>query len=494
MANELEPSRQNHGRLQDCKSLQAALSHPEMVSRMKAACPKVLDAERMLRVAALAVAKTKNLDQVPMMEVLGAFLMLGSLGLEPNTVLGHAYLIPFKKRIRVPGAGPGGKDLWKDGYTLQTIIGYTGYIALAYRSGLVKGMHADVVYEGDDFSFSYGSDAHLRHKPTGSRNRTPLWAYCHASLADGGQAFTVLPWAHVLDIRNGSQGYQAALAARNRQGSKGDLEPAYAGSPWVAHIHPMAAKTAVRAMRPYLPMSIELARASEIEDASSHGASYAGVFDTTSENIDAMSPEPSEDQPTETQQVTKEEPGPSVVDTKPKPEAERVDKRETPKEEPKVKTVDLPKKEAPTQLELVSLDGEVVWDGIDPVVFAENFMTLFDQSPNDFAKLRNLNQFNYEAACKDAKARMILGVEDAPETTGGVAIDEGDYLIELGKLRSGVTDHDGYMTALEELVSGCDAQQLELVVKVNQPVYETFDGMKKLRAMKIVSDRKRVLK
>lgn len=187
--------------------------------------------ERMLRLMANAMRTTPQLGDCDPLSLLGSMMTCASLGLMPNTPLGHAYLIPFKNK--------------RKGITeVQLILGYKGMIDLARRSGHIVNIHGDVVYEGDEFSFEYGSDQHLKHRPKGKRVN-PIYAYCHAKLTDG-EAFVVLPWDEVMAIRDASQGYKTAI-----QYGKKD-------SPWIAHQHEMAAKTAVRALFKYLPISIEM--------------------------------------------------------------------------------------------------------------------------------------------------------------------------------------------------------------------------------------------
>ena len=256
-------------------SVAQALNHPELRAKIGHALPRHISPDRMLRVIALACQKTPDLQKCELVTLMGAFLICASLGVEPNTPLGHAYLIPFKRRRKV-------NNRWQDSYEVQLIIGYRGYIDLARRSGRLVAIHADVVYEGDEFSFEYGSNMHLRHVPRGSREgRQPIWAYCHARLEDG-EAFDVLPYDEVLRIRDGSQGYMAALTAL--EDAEANNEPwrrkAYDTSPWIAHQHEMAAKTMVRRMAKMLPMSIEFAQAAEVDGLSEAGrADFAQALD-----------------------------------------------------------------------------------------------------------------------------------------------------------------------------------------------------------------------
>lgn len=213
---------------------------------------KHMSPERLMRVVANAIRTTPKLQECDPLSMLGALMQCATLGLEPNTVLGHAYLIPFENKR-------------KGIVEVQLIVGYKGFADLARRTGQVVGLHADVVYDDDElWSFEYGSDMHLRHKP-GPRNGKKTHVYCHVKLKDG-QAFVVLPWEEVVKIRDKSQGWQTA----KRFGKTAD-------SPWTVHEDRMGAKTAVRALanRGEMPLSIEFMDAMEIDDATVDYASYA---------------------------------------------------------------------------------------------------------------------------------------------------------------------------------------------------------------------------
>jgi recombination protein RecT len=261
------------------------LAHPEMRMRLIQAAPKHMSADRMLRVAALAIQKTPDLLKCGTTSLLGALMVCASLGLEPNTTLGHAYLIPFAANRKIKNQA--GKEEWVKVYDVTLIIGYKGLIDLARRSGSMSSIHADVVYPGDEFSFEFGSRQHLHHRPTGDRSKTPLWAYCHAALKDG-EAFSVLPWTEVMKIRNASQGYKAVADGANS--SEEWKKKKYDASPWVAHLHEMASKTALRNLAKYLPMSIEFASAASLDEMSETGRadlSLAATMTAVEDMVDA---------------------------------------------------------------------------------------------------------------------------------------------------------------------------------------------------------------
>ena len=225
------PKRAHHGPLSKVTSLQDAFDHPQFMDRIKQATPKHLSPDRMLAVFVQSVQKTPKLRECNIMSLLGAFLSVASVGLEPNTALQHAHLIPFAKRMK----NEQGK--WVDGRVdVQVIFGYQGLLELAYRSGLLRSVHADVVWSTDQFDFWYGSGGMLKHKPLGGTHpegALPDWAYMHANMKGEGESFEVMPMSDVLAIRDNSQGYKAALASKSYSQQGGKLPASYTEAPWV---------------------------------------------------------------------------------------------------------------------------------------------------------------------------------------------------------------------------------------------------------------------
>lgn len=231
--------------LRQVQTVKQLLVNDQARDQLAAVAAKHMNPERMMRVVANAIRTTPKLSACEPMSFLGALMNCAALGLEPNTPLGHAYLIPFDNK--------------KKGVTeVQVVIGYKGFMDLARRSGQIQSIHADVVYDDDEmWSFEYGSDMHLRHKP-GPRRGRKVAAYCHVKLPDG-QAFVVLPWDAVIRNRDQhSQGWKTAV----RYGKQAE-------HPWATHEDAMASKTAVRALanRGELPLSIEFMAALEQDDA-----------------------------------------------------------------------------------------------------------------------------------------------------------------------------------------------------------------------------------
>lgn len=62
------------------------------------ALPSVMTPERFTRIAMTAVTQNPTLGRCTPGSFIGALLTAAQLGLEPNTPLGQAYLIPFKTK------------------------------------------------------------------------------------------------------------------------------------------------------------------------------------------------------------------------------------------------------------------------------------------------------------------------------------------------------------------------------------------------------------
>lgn len=203
---------------------------------------KHLNAERITRIVMNSLRLNPKLGEAEPMSMLGAVMTCAALGLEPDPMLGFAYLVPFRNN--------------RKGVTeVQTIIGYRGLIDLARRSGHITSISANIHYD-DDLLWIHeeGTEATLRHQP-GDQDGKPLHAYAIAKFKDGGHAYVVLPWKHVMKIRDGSQGWQTAVKFG-----------ATAKSPWFTHEAEMAKKTAIRALAKYLPLSVEMRQALDVDE------------------------------------------------------------------------------------------------------------------------------------------------------------------------------------------------------------------------------------
>lgn len=206
--------------------------------------PRHMTAERMMKIAMRCLRTTPKLMDCKLDSLFGATITCAQLGLEPNTPQGHIYLIPFGNEVNV-------------------VIGYKGLIDLARRSGQIVSISARVRHEHDEWDMSFGTEEGIRHVPAeGDRGRA-VGYYAVAKLKDGGVQFEYMTKADVERVRQAS--------------------PSRNSSPWKEHFDEMGRKTVIRRLAKYLPMSIELATAVELDGAAEagKGQNLANVIDGT---------------------------------------------------------------------------------------------------------------------------------------------------------------------------------------------------------------------
>ena len=119
-----------------------------MEGQIAKALPSVLTPERFTRMVLTALSTNPKLRECTTQSFLGAMMQAAQLGVEPNTPLGQAYLIPYKN---------------KGILECQFQLGYKGLLELAYRRGEVTIIQAHEVYENDVFEYELGLEPKLRH-------------------------------------------------------------------------------------------------------------------------------------------------------------------------------------------------------------------------------------------------------------------------------------------------------------------------------------------
>jgi recombination protein RecT len=225
----------------------------QMGPELARALPRHMTADRMARLTLTAMRLAPDLFRCTKDSFAGSVMSCAQLGIEPNTPLGQAYLIPRFSRKR---------NAWE----CTLMLGYQGMIELARRSGLVRSIFAFAVREGDDFHYELGLNPDVHHVPSEdvARESKPLThVYAVAKLKDADPIFAVLTKAQVEE--------------RRQRGGAGDKF-----SPWKTDYEAMALKTAVRALWRWLPKSTEMsamARAVEIDDAPERGRSQRSAWD-----------------------------------------------------------------------------------------------------------------------------------------------------------------------------------------------------------------------
>ena len=203
-----------------------------------------LNSAAFVRAAISVIAQSPQLQQATPASVLGGIMLAAQLKLEIGPALGHFYLTPRKEKgvqICLP------------------IIGYQGYIELAYRSGRIEKIETFLVRDGDKFDHGANSErGRFFDWNPADYDETRAWTgvVAMAKIKGAGTVWAYLP--------------REKVEARR---------PSYwdKGTPWQTNPEEMARKTGIRALAPYLPKSTDLGRAIEADEQKVE--SIAGVHE-----------------------------------------------------------------------------------------------------------------------------------------------------------------------------------------------------------------------
>lgn len=229
-----------------------------MEPQIKKALPSVITPERFTRMVLTALSSTPKLQTCTPQSFLGAMMQAAQLGVEPNTPLGQAYLIPY-------------------GSVCQFQLGYKGLIDLAYRSGEVSSIQAHEVHEHDTFEYEYGLDPKLRHVPAKADRGPVVWYYAVLKLKNGGIGFEVMSREDV-----------EKFAMKKSK--------AYRNGPWQTDFDEMAKKTVLKKVLKYAPLKTEFVKAVSTDETvkstiSDHMADEPNEMYTTIDNEPETAPE-----------------------------------------------------------------------------------------------------------------------------------------------------------------------------------------------------------
>ena len=197
-----------------------------MEGEIAKALPSVLTPERFSRMVLTALSVNPKLAECTPKSFLGAMMTSAQLGVEVNTALGQAYLIPFRNHGTME---------------CQFQLGYKGLIDLAYRSGEISVIQAHVVYENDEFTYELGLEPKLKHVPAKSNRGAAIMYYAMFKTKDGGYGFEVMS---VEDVVTHAKRYSKS----------------YGSGPWQNNFDEMAKKTVLKRVLKYAPLKSDFAR------------------------------------------------------------------------------------------------------------------------------------------------------------------------------------------------------------------------------------------
>ena len=240
---------------QKAHTIRNFLSQGSVKKQLGLAVPKHLTVDRLLRVAMTSIQKNRMLLDCTPESLLACVITCAQLGLEPDQVMGQAYLVPFRNRGTLES---------------QLIVGYRGLLSLIRRSGDLQSVQCQVVYENDLFNLQYGLNERLDHIPADGDRGNPRGAYVVLRYRDGGHSYDYMPANDIERIRR-----------RSKSPDSG---------PWVTDWDEMAKKTVIRRHAKLAPVSIEVHRALALEDRFNAGESQMDIM--YQEGATEQNPEP----------------------------------------------------------------------------------------------------------------------------------------------------------------------------------------------------------
>lgn len=217
----------------------------KMKGEIGAALPSQLSSDRFQRMALAAFNSNPKLQNCDPMSFIAAMMQSAQLGLEPNTPLGQAYLIPYKV-----------KGMEK----VQFQIGYKGILELAHRSEKLKSLYAHEVRENDEFDIDYGLEQKLIHKPLLKGDRGEIIGYYAIyHLEPNGYSFVFMTYDEILN-----------------HGKK--FSKSFEGGVWEKEFDSMAKKTVIKKLLKYAPLSIEMQKAIAFDESVKESISNDMLF------------------------------------------------------------------------------------------------------------------------------------------------------------------------------------------------------------------------
>lgn len=194
-------------------------------------------ADSFTRVVLTAFNKSPSLMKCSHMSLMAAIMDLCALRLMPNTMQGHAYLIP--RRV-------------DDTLICNVEIGYRGYCELAYRGGMVADIDGNVIRDGDFIEYREGTEGFVHFKRQLGKGRSArelMGCYIVVAMKSGVNHVKVLDADQL-------EGFRKAMLRQN----KNKATPA-----WTFFEDEMYLKSALKRVGKLLPLGDYVQKAIEIE-------------------------------------------------------------------------------------------------------------------------------------------------------------------------------------------------------------------------------------
>lgn len=236
-----------------------AIMEPEI----KKALPSMIKPERFIRMVYSTLSANPELQQCTPQSFLSAMMSAAQAGVEPNSVTGEAWILPYRDHGTLKA---------------QFQLGAQGQARIAARDGTVV-LPPQTVYENDELVYELGTDQKLKHVPA-FKNRGEVIGY----------------YAVWTNKKYDSYGFYF-MSKEDMEKFAKQYSKAYDSgySPWQTAFDQMAEKTVVKKVLKWAPKSVETAALlsldetvkSDISVDMSSVTNEANIIDVDAEVIDS---------------------------------------------------------------------------------------------------------------------------------------------------------------------------------------------------------------
>ena len=219
----------------------------------RAVLPQGQNAERFVSACLIAVKMNPKLQHCKAESLIKAMMESARFGLEPNSPLSEAALVPYGDKV-------------------EFLIEYRGLLRLAWNSGMIHMIDYDKICKNDEYIYIKGFDSQFSHTPLLSGDRgDPVAYYAYAEIKGGGKAMILMSRDDIVKhMKQFSKSYNAST------------------SPWKTDFDAMAIKTVLRQLvdkklpKSTTPESVLLAQAAHRDDIPDRERHYVDL-DTDNE-------------------------------------------------------------------------------------------------------------------------------------------------------------------------------------------------------------------
>jgi len=229
----------------------------QMRPQIEAALPRHLNADRMIRIGLTEFRKNPEIEKCDIKTVIASIVIAAQLGLEPG-VMGQGYLIPYKG-------------------TCTFVPGWQGLVDLVSRTGRAS-VETGVVHPGDEFEYEFGTGSKLRHVPNDASEDQPFsYVYALGWVRDA-QRPVIEVWSRAKVLKH--------LRKFNKVGDRH-----YAIKGGEHNLEMYGRKVALLQVLKYLPKSVELHTAAQLDYAADAGTQSLTIEAAAAGHFEAPEPD-----------------------------------------------------------------------------------------------------------------------------------------------------------------------------------------------------------